>query len=81
MKAIDFFHKFRNLMQEDNTYKDGRKYKEIYKKDAPEFTKLVNKQIVPAIIGSESNVGCSQEYYRIDVTSWINRKDEFKNSR
>ncbi len=72
MKAQDFWEKFRGLFaQGSETLLDARRYW----KNSGKFTKKFVNKYVPGIITEENDI-FQFEYFRIDVISYSDRKDE-----
>lgn len=69
MNAKDFYERFISIVKEDTIHKDHRNYRDIYKEDAPAYTTLINKTIIPQII-KEAGLFDQNEYLRIDTIGW-----------
>lgn len=74
MKAQEFWGKFKNLFTEGSeSLTDARKYWD----NSREFTNKFVNEYIPKII-TEENDTSEFEYFRIDIISYSQRKDEAK---
>ncbi len=86
MNAQEFYHKFINEVVENNKTDNGKTYFDIYHKNTgSDFTKLINpiiKRIIESGIDEESgkNYISQNEYFKVDVIGYIDRKEEMQNA-
>ena len=74
MKAQEFWGRFKNLFTDGSeSLSDARKYWEKPR----EFTNQFVNEYIPKII-TEENDTAEFEYFRIDIISYLSRKDEAK---
>ena len=73
MNAIEFFTEYKKRVTTETVGMH------IYQ-DNKAFTELINKNIIPEIIESQSNpqLTAQNEYFRIDTVGWVSRWDDVK---
>lgn len=71
--ARKFFEELQTKLYKSDAMYEGDSYDKVYIR-SKRYTKLINKEIVPAILRAH-NMSVSYEYYRTDVSGWSQKPD------